>query len=351
MTSKGVTLSFDHLAKSKGLRRAGELLTGSRRKKLDAAATRFGEHASNLDEAGERSKIRLRAMKALNVQQPGLKEQVTRHGKERYAKADTARAASEVLKGESKSEGKTVLKARGAAAGATAITAGTVAKMHDSKTKKAAAEFFLRLKQAHPELVKNNPAEDFLEDYGSKEAAFGQQAAAFGQAGAKAFGAAALQGVAAAGASALVAGTVMGAQHVYQALTRERDFKKMMEANEDLHVMHQSDPRKFNLAFNSLRSMNADFAKDPFVAGSYMRAAAENPTGGSMLAERVYFPSQKNNAGSAGNRGSQAAAGSVHLPSFGGQREAHQELKTQLEAKELMARLHEHHGPRPGHDG
>lgn len=213
--------------------------------------------------------------------------------------------------------------------------------------KKASAEFFIRLKKASPELVKNNPAEDFLEDYGSKEAAFGQQAKAFGQAGAKAFGSAALQGVAAAGASALVAGTVMGAQKAYQALTRERDFKRMMAANEDLHVMHQADPRHFNLAFNSLRSMNSDFASDPFVAGAYMRQAVDSPMGGSMLAERVYFPTQKGNQGAAHNRGSQAAASGMHLPSFDGRRELQQELKTQLEAKDLMEKLHGHHGPHP----
>jgi hypothetical protein len=90
-------------------------------------------------------------------------------------------------------------------------------------------------------------------------------------------GNATMAGVGGAIASAAVTGVAMGAQKAYQALTRERDMRNMLEANAELAEHHQSNPKGFNLAYNSLRAMNPEFAADPVIAGAYMRKAMENP--------------------------------------------------------------------------
>ena len=92
-------------------------------------------------------------------------------------------------------------------------------------------------------------------------------------------------------AAGAVAATGMAASHIYDAVTKARDFKSMLASpfNRDLHEMHQSRPQEFNAAFSSLRSINPDFSKDPMVAGSYMRRMMEfSPTAaGGVLVEAL----------------------------------------------------------------
>jgi hypothetical protein len=52
----------------------------------------------------------------------------------------------------------------------------------------------------------------------------------------------------------------------------------MLEANPDVAAMHGADPHTVTRFYNSLRTLNPTFAKDPVVAGSYMRSMMEDPS-------------------------------------------------------------------------
>jgi hypothetical protein len=104
---------------------------------------------------------------------------------------------------------------------------------------------------------------------------------------------------AAAGAAAtvgLVGAGIHGAvSKIVDVATKSHDFRQMMHANEDLHPHYESDPKRFNLMFNTLRTMNPSYSKDPLVAGSFMRRMIESPTGlggiaGEALQHRGDFP-------------------------------------------------------------
>lgn len=79
---------------------------------------------------------------------------------------------------------------------------------------------------------------------------------------------------------ALTAGTAamsFGAKKLYDAITKKRDFRQMLEANPDLHEHLEKDPKFFNQAYSSLRSVNPQFASEPMIAGHYMRHMMEFP--------------------------------------------------------------------------
>ena len=81
------------------------------------------------------------------------------------------------------------------------------------------------------------------------------------------------EGAGTAVAGAAVAGVGIAASKVWDAVTKQRDFKQMLSSpfNADLHEHYQSRPKEFNYAFSSLRQMNPEFSKDPMVSGTYMR--------------------------------------------------------------------------------
>lgn len=70
-----------------------------------------------------------------------------------------------------------------------------------------------------------------------------------------------------------VAAVGMAASKIYDAVTKGRDFKQMLQSpfNQDLHELYKSQPSEFNAAFSSLRAMTPEFSKDPMVSGTYMR--------------------------------------------------------------------------------
>ena len=108
-------------------------------------------------------------------------------------------------------------------------------------------------------------------------------------------GQATANGAIAAISTAAVTATAVGARKVYQALTRERDFRNMMGANPHLQEYHDQDPKRFNLVYNSLRSMNPEFSADPIIAGSYMARASMAPAqAGTMLGTELGIPSRRN---------------------------------------------------------
>lgn len=85
------------------------------------------------------------------------------------------------------------------------------------------------------------------------------------------------------------AGLLIGAaQKTYLAITKKRDFDAMLKHNPDLAEHQEANPQMFNQHYSSLRSMNPMFAKDPVVAGSYMRQMSMNPgTAGKVLVESL----------------------------------------------------------------
>lgn len=72
-------------------------------------------------------------------------------------------------------------------------------------------------------------------------------------------------------------GMGLAAHKIYEAMTKRQDFNSMMSANPDLAEHHAQDPKRFNMMFTSLRSMNPTFSADPVVAGTYMRRMVESP--------------------------------------------------------------------------
>jgi len=92
-------------------------------------------------------------------------------------------------------------------------------------------------------------------------------------------GAVATAGVAAAGPAI---------QHIYNAMTKKRDFNSMMQSpfNADLHEHASSRPKEFNAAFSSLRTMTPEMTKDPMISGQYMRrmmVMSPDTAGGTLL--------------------------------------------------------------------
>lgn len=74
-----------------------------------------------------------------------------------------------------------------------------------------------------------------------------------------------------------VAGAGLAIQKVYDAATKARDFRTMLENNPDLAEKHKESPRLFNQMFSTLRTFNPAFSRDPVVAGSYMRQMVDDP--------------------------------------------------------------------------
>lgn len=86
-----------------------------------------------------------------------------------------------------------------------------------------------------------------------------------------------------------------GAHKAYLAITKKRDFDNVLKYNPDLVEHQQANPDMFNQHYSSLRSMNPMFAKDPIVAGSYMRQMSMNPTGAGMALVNSLSNVPKNN--------------------------------------------------------
>ena len=90
------------------------------------------------------------------------------------------------------------------------------------------------------------------------------------------------------GVGAGIAGVSGGIVGIYRAITKQRDFKRMLSANPDLQEAHQANPEQFNLHYNSFRSLNPRFAADPVVSGTYLRQMNMNPgTAGHVIVESL----------------------------------------------------------------
>ncbi len=132
----------------------------------------------------------------------------------------------------------------------------------------------------------SNPIEKYLE----KKAGIG---ALLSKAKEPAFNAAV--GAGAIGAvSAGTAAVSFGAKKLYDAVTKHRDFRAMLSANEDLHEALERDPKFFNQVYSSLRSVNPQFAAEPMIAGHYMRQMTESPlTAGGKIESAMLYRGQQ----------------------------------------------------------
>lgn len=97
-------------------------------------------------------------------------------------------------------------------------------------------------------------------------------------------------GVAGAGAASL---GVLAVQKAYDAATKARDFKSMLEYAPDVMAMHQEDPKAVSQMFSTLRVFNPDFTRDPVVASSYVRRMVAEPMGAGGIATEALQSREK----------------------------------------------------------
>lgn len=98
------------------------------------------------------------------------------------------------------------------------------------------------------------------------------------------------------GAAGAIAGAgtlslaALGVHKLYDAATKTRDFKSMLEYAPDVAEMHAENPQKVNQMFSTLRTFNPDFTRDPVVASSYVRrmvGEAESGGAGGIAVEAL----------------------------------------------------------------
>lgn len=84
-----------------------------------------------------------------------------------------------------------------------------------------------------------------------------------------------------------VAGATAGVQRLYDAATKARDFRAMLDADQDLAARQAEDPKRFNMLFSTIRTMNPAFSRDPIVAGALMNQMLENPSSAPGVAMNI----------------------------------------------------------------
>lgn len=96
------------------------------------------------------------------------------------------------------------------------------------------------------------------------------------------------KGIAGGVAVGVGAGIMTGAQKIMDAISKRHQFRAMLDHNADLNDQFAENPKFFNQAYSSLRSVNPQFAADPMIAGHYMRQIMEDKTrAGGFLAQAL----------------------------------------------------------------
>lgn len=121
-----------------------------------------------------------------------------------------------------------------------------------------------------------SPLDDFL-SYEQKTAA-----PMFAKGTGRGIGQMALMGAVGAGTTAAIAGLVPAATTIYNAATKGRDFRGMLEFDPELKELHKQNPKYVNAGFSTLRRMNPEFSKDPMVASAFVKQVAYGNTEGSF---------------------------------------------------------------------
>lgn len=91
------------------------------------------------------------------------------------------------------------------------------------------------------------------------------------------------------GVAAATAGIVPAVKRIMGAITKRHDFNMMLEHNPDLRDAQRQNPKLFNQAYTSLRSMNPQFAADPLVAGGLMSRIMVEPTAAHQILRDSYM--------------------------------------------------------------
>ena len=90
---------------------------------------------------------------------------------------------------------------------------------------------------------------------------------------------------------AAITGIGLAAKKISDAVAKRREFREMMDLDPELREHQAKDPKIFNAAYSSLRSLNPAFGRDPLVAGAHMKQFMDNPdTAGLMVARTVRPP-------------------------------------------------------------
>jgi len=128
--------------------------------------------------------------------------------------------------------------------------------------------------------MRKNPLDVFFEKKASLGKGLGSR-----------FGDALAQGAGTAVVGGALTALVPAASHIFNAITKKRDFNQMMQSpfNTDLHEHLSARPKEFNLAFSSLRSVTPEITRDPMIAGQYMRRVMQSTpdTAGGIVLEAL----------------------------------------------------------------
>jgi hypothetical protein len=158
-------------------------------------------------------------------------------------------------------------------------------------------------------------------------------------------------GLGAAGAG--VAAVSFGAQKLYDAITKRRDFRLMLEHNPDLHEHLERDPKFFNQAYSSLRSVNPQFSKEPLIAGNYMRQMMDAPMTAGGKIELALQGAHQHGSGGLGDmalkgmfEGAKSGLNKDHAPTDPLARE-----KAWLDERRTKERMQKHMEPPPFQGG
>lgn len=180
-----------------------------------------------------------------------------------------------------------------------------------------------------------NPFEKFMQE---KRAGFGDAVRQGVKNVPGAMGNALVQGATTAVAGAAVAGVGLAANKIYDAMTKRRDFNRLLETNPDIAQHHQENPKMVNMMFTSLRSMNPSFSSDPLVAGNYMRRMVDSPSSAGALAVEAlgHRDATQSPMGDAFQRGAMEGVKGMKLPEAPHRL---QPLREEVEEKELNERL------------
>lgn len=137
-----------------------------------------------------------------------------------------------------------------------------------------------------------NPVDDFLKT-ADWLGSFGR---GLGRAATGALTAAAISGGA--------AGVSKGIDYMSQRFGKARDYKSMIQANPTLK---KHDAGQVQMVYNSLRSQAPSMAKDPLIAGSFVRRTLEmSPESGPFIdpqTAKILAEAQNNISRARGNRG------------------------------------------------
>lgn len=123
----------------------------------------------------------------------------------------------------------------------------------------------------------DNPVDDFLKTAGwwdafKKGLSGSGQSSPIGESLMRGLGAALPGALVASGLTAGAVGASKGYSMVKERFTKSRDFKGMLEANPTLG---KHDAGQVQMIYNSLRSQSPAMAKDPLIAGSFVRRTLE----------------------------------------------------------------------------